>query len=186
MKTKDKKNTLVLRKKKQNRFAAGPLSVPCDNVRGVSFHRPSRSGSTWCRIETLMRICQWLYFLWYYGFSFFCRDIHMDHYQYNVCVLICSVVSYSSTPWTVACWVPPSMGFSRQEYWSGLPFPSPGDLPDPGIKPRSPALQVDSLPSELQGKQCNNNQEKWSFTEWLLWADTWLGKDMNPQRDGPK
>ena len=42
-----------------------------------------------------------------------------------------------------------SMGFPRQEYWSGLPFPSPGDLPDPGIKPGSPALQVDSLPSEL-------------------------------------
>ena len=40
------------------------------------------------------------------------------------------------------------MEFSRQEYWSGLPFPSPGDLPDPGIKPRSPALQADSLPSE--------------------------------------
>ena len=44
------------------------------------------------------------------------------------------------------------MGFCRQEYWSGLPFPSPGDLPDPGIKPRSPALQADSLPTELWGK----------------------------------
>ena len=44
------------------------------------------------------------------------------------------------------------MGFSRQGYWSGLPFPSPGDLPDPGIEPRSPALQADSLPTELQGK----------------------------------
>ena len=44
------------------------------------------------------------------------------------------------------------MGFSRQGYWSGLPFPSPGDLPDPGIEPGSPALQADSLPSELQGK----------------------------------
>jgi len=44
------------------------------------------------------------------------------------------------------------MEFSRQEYWSGLPFPSPGDLPYPGIKPRSPALQVDSLPSEPPGK----------------------------------
>jgi len=43
-------------------------------------------------------------------------------------------------------------GFSRQEYWSGLPFPPPGDLPDPGIKPRSPALQADSLPSEPPGK----------------------------------
>ena len=50
-----------------------------------------------------------------------------------------------------ACQAPLSMKFSRQ-YWSGLPFPSPGDLPDPGIEPRSPALQVDSLPSELQGK----------------------------------
>ena len=44
------------------------------------------------------------------------------------------------------------MGFSRQEYWSGLPFPPPGDLPDPGIKLRSPALQADSLPSEPPGK----------------------------------
>ena len=44
------------------------------------------------------------------------------------------------TPWTVAYWAPPSMGFSRQEYWSGLPFPSPGKLPDPVIEPRSPAL----------------------------------------------
>ena len=47
---------------------------------------------------------------------------------------------------------PPSLGFSRQEHWSGLPFPSPGDLPDPGIEPRSPALQANSLPTELQGK----------------------------------
>ena len=48
--------------------------------------------------------------------------------------------------------VPLSMRFSRQEYWSGLPFPSPEDLPDPGIKPGSPALQADSLPFELQGR----------------------------------
>ena len=47
---------------------------------------------------------------------------------------------------------PLSMGFSRHEHWSGLPFPSPGDLPDPGIEPRSLALQVDSLPSEPPGK----------------------------------
>ena len=48
-------------------------------------------------------------------------------------------------PWTVAHQAPPSMEFSRQEYWSGLPFPSPGDLPDPGIKPRSPALQANAF-----------------------------------------
>ena len=53
-----------------------------------------------------------------------------------------------ATPWTVACQAPPSMGFSRQEYWSGLLFPSAGDLPDPGIEPRSPALQADYLPAE--------------------------------------
>ena len=53
---------------------------------------------------------------------------------------VCSVVSDSATPWTVACQAPPSMEFSRQEYWNGLPFPSPGDLPNPGIEPRSPAL----------------------------------------------
>ena len=47
-----------------------------------------------------------------------------------------------ATPWTVAYQAPPSMGFFRQEDWSGLLFPSPGDLPDPGIKPRSPALQA--------------------------------------------
>ena len=47
------------------------------------------------------------------------------------------------------------MGFSRQEYWSGLPFPSPGDLPDPGIEPRSPALWADTLPSEPPGKAQN-------------------------------
>ena len=56
------------------------------------------------------------------------------------------------TPWTVALQVPPSMGFLRQEYWSGLPCPSPGDLPDPGIEPGCPTLQADSLPSEPPGK----------------------------------
>ena len=55
------------------------------------------------------------------------------------------------TPWTVAYQAPLFMGFSRQEYWSGLPFPSPGDRPDPGIEPGSPALEADSLTSEPQG-----------------------------------
>ena len=54
-----------------------------------------------------------------------------------------------ATPWIVARQAPRSMAFSRHEYWSGLPFPSPGDLPTPGIEPRSPALQADSSPTEL-------------------------------------
>ena len=57
-----------------------------------------------------------------------------------------------ATPWTVARQAPPSMAFPRQEYWSGLPFPSPGDLPHPGIEHASPAWQADSLPSEPTGK----------------------------------
>ena len=61
-------------------------------------------------------------------------------------------MSDSATPGTVAYQAPPSMGFSRQEYWSGLPFPSPGDLPNPGIEARSPSLQADTLLSEPPGK----------------------------------
>ena len=63
-----------------------------------------------------------------------------------------SRVRLFATPWTMAHQAPPSMGFSRQEYWSGLPFPSPGDLPNPGIEPGSPAFQADALTSEPPGK----------------------------------
>ena len=58
--------------------------------------------------------------------------------------------------WSIARQAPLSMGVSRQGYWSGLRFPSPGDLPDPGIEPRSPALQADALPSEPPGKPMSN------------------------------
>ena len=63
----------------------------------------------------------------------------------QLCLTLCD-------PWTVAYQAPLSMRFSRQEYWSGLPFPSPGDLPDPGIKPGSPTLEADALTSEPPGK----------------------------------
>ena len=77
-----------------------------------------------------------------------------------VCVYLCllkvkvkslSCVRLFVTPWTVAYQASPSMGFSGQEYWSGVLFPSPGDLPDPGIKPGSPAWQADTLPAEPPG-----------------------------------
>ena len=68
---------------------------------------------------------------------------------YSSVVWTLSRAQLFETPWTVTCQAPLSMGFSRQEYWSGLPFPSPGDLPNPGIEPRSPALQADSLPTEV-------------------------------------
>ena len=68
-----------------------------------------------------------------------------------ICTVVLVAQSCFVTPWTVSHQAPLSMAFSRQEYWSGLPCPSPTDLPDPGIEPRSPKLQVISLPSELQG-----------------------------------
>ena len=67
-------------------------------------------------------------------------------------------IQFFGIPRTIAHQAPVSMKFSRQEYWSGSPFPSPGDLHDPGITPRSPALQADSLPTELRGKR------KWTFS----------------------
>ena len=63
-----------------------------------------------------------------------------------------SHVRLFASPWTVAYQAPPSMGFSRQEYWSELPFPSPGGLPNPEIQFASPALQADAVPSEPPGK----------------------------------
>ena len=68
-----------------------------------------------------------------------------------------SLVRLFATPWTAANQAPLSMGFSRQEYWSGLPFPSSGDLLDPGIELRSPALQADALLSEPPGKPKRGN-----------------------------
>ena len=68
------------------------------------------------------------------------------------------------TPWTAAYQAPPSMGFSRQEYWSGVPFPSPRDFPDPGIEPRFPTLQVDALPSEPPGKP--RRKERIHYYSW--------------------
>ena len=70
----------------------------------------------------------------------------------------------SETPWTVVFHAPPSMGFSRQEYWSGLPFPSPGDLPDTGIKPGSPTLEADALTSEPPGKPIRHSSVQFSHS----------------------
>ena len=72
-----------------------------------------------------------------------------------LCTCVLSRIPLSATPWTAACQAPLSMGFSRQECWSGLPCPPPLDLPDPEIKPgypASPALQADSLPLASSGK----------------------------------
>ena len=69
----------------------------------------------------------------------------------SLLLLLFSHIQLFATPWTVAHQASLSMGFSRREYWSGLPFPSPGDLPDPGIKPESPTLEADALTSKPPG-----------------------------------
>ena len=92
-------------------------------------------------------------------------------WQYSVKLLSC--VRVFATPWTIAHQAPPSVEFSRQEYWSGLPFPSPGDLPDPGIKFRSPTLQADTLPSELPGNHYSNISIR---TQHRRKKDRWEGR----------
>ena len=97
-----------------------------------------------------------------------------------VCVCVCVCKSFSHvwlfvTPWTVAHQTPLSMGFSRQEFWSGLSFPSPGDLPDLGIQPISPAFPADSLLSEPPGKPCAPVTSKFSLcsSSFRMWGTSW-------------
>ena len=85
-----------------------------------------------------------------HGYRFSSDKSFSDYSLY--CSYVLSHVWLFVTPWTAALQAPLSMEFSRQEYWSGLPCPPPGDLPNPGIELRSPALQEDSLPSEPPGK----------------------------------
>ena len=72
-----------------------------------------------------------------------------------------------ATLWTIVRQAPQSLGFSRQEYWSGLPFPSPGDLPNPGTEPRSLAFQADSFPAELSGHPKNRKTRTSLVVQWL-------------------
>ena len=93
-----------------------------------------------------------------------------------VCVCVCSAMSdFFVSLWTTARQASLSMGFSRQGYWSVLPFPTPGDLPKPGIAPRSPVLQADSLPVEPQGKPKNTGVGSLSLFQWIF-----LTQGLNP------
>ena len=114
----------------------------------------------------------WLLSLWFLWWSLYLGFLHLSPFPHGkvilwiaaqilppfwnvsllffcLCVCLLSHVRLFVTPWTVACQAPLSIGFPRQEYWSGLSFPSPGDLTEPG----SPALQAESLPSEPQGSK---------------------------------
>ena len=108
----------------------------------ISFSRRSSWPRDWTQISCIVgrRFTVWA-----------TREVHAI--QSNVSSL--SRVRLFATLWTIANQAPPSMGFSRQEYWSEVPFPSPGDLHDPRIQPGSPSLQADALPSKPQGKPCH-------------------------------
>ena len=99
-------------------------------------------------------------------FTKYCVVYLTIHIFINMKVKVKSLsrVQLFATPWTVAYQASPSMGFSRQEYRSGLPFPFPGHLPNPGIKPRSPTLQADALPSEPPEKPLYYYKAKLKFT----------------------
>ena len=86
-----------------------------------------------------------------YSFNHLFASVNLE----IVVIQALSHVQLFATPWTIARQIPPSKGFPRQEYWSGLPFPSPGDLPDPGIEPRSPVLAGGSFITEPLGKPLN-------------------------------
>ena len=94
-----------------------------------------------------------------------------------LCLALLSHVWLFATPWTVAHQVPLSMEISRQEYWSGLPFPFPGDLPNPEIKPRSPTLQADSLPSEPPGKPPIEYYSTLKRNEILIHTTIWINSE---------
>ena len=106
---------------------------------------------SWYKMPLKQRV-PWNYFF------FLINEIQLCLLTKKVKVKSLSRVQLFATPWTVARQALLSMGFSRQENWSGLPYPSPGDLPNPGIEPRSPTLQTNALPSESQGKPVSINK----------------------------
>ena len=117
-------------------------------------------------------------------------SIHILTVQLNVAVVVqlLNRVQLFVTPWTIAYQAPPSQEFPRQEYWNGLPFPSPGDLPDPGIEPTSPAWQVDSLPLNQLGNPyphtLYNKKTTPMAPEQCTWPRTKQSKVISQQRDG--
>ena len=110
--------------------------------------------------DILICHCFPLYFLLSFQWAY------ETHYFYILITQCCSLVAMSNsfeTPWTAAHRAPLCVKFSRQEYWSALPFPAPGDLPDPGIKPMSPACHRDSLPMIQQSKPHLLNKTIWKI-----------------------
>ena len=124
-------------------FSWGHYTVAYTGKRGNNFFKKKKKRNSHCPYGT------WVHTVEYYTNQSLNSWAPISS---KVVVVSLSCVQLFGTPWTIACQAPLSMGFSRCEYWSGLPFPSPGYLPNPGIEPRSPAWQADSLLTELWGK----------------------------------
>ena len=105
------------------------------------------------RVNKLPKFLSWIIWNLKYSFDLVCSLSHWADLLTVLCFVAQSCPTLCDPPGTVACQAPLFMGFSRQEYWSGLPCPPPKALPNPRIKPRSPTLQANSLPSEPPGKQ---------------------------------
>ena len=119
--------------------------------------------------KLIQRIQQWnqinYSYTWHHGWM---SQIYTINERKKVKVKLLSHVRLFVIPWTVIHQASLSMGFSRQEHWSRLPFPPPGDLPNPGIEPRSPALQTDNLPSEPPGKP----ERRWIQRICAIWFNS--------------
>ena len=131
---------------------------------GFCWRLESKEGCAWNALLTLLTILWRLWSVHFIFLGFHLIKVWSDDSLGFILLRIpwvsewvksLSRVWLFATPWTVAHQAPPSMEFSRQEYWSELPFPSPGDLPDPGIEPESLTLQADTLPSEPLGNPKN-------------------------------
>ena len=118
------------------------LQLHIRTLRRNNLSRPSNSNVLYSS-DSFHRLC-WVS-------SEFCKGFFSD-IRYRACVPSRSVVSDSATPRTAARQAPLPLGFSRQEYWSGVPYPPPGDRPNPGMEPRSPTMWADSLPAEPLGE----------------------------------
>ena len=133
--------------------------MACSSITAVCLHPPTPSSSLLVLGYGIHLRIQCEYIWWWYSHEVVVNSLRPHR-------LSPSRIRLFETPWTVALQATPSMEFPRQKYWSGLPFPSPGDLPHPEIEPMSlvsPALQADSLPAEQLGKPLKNwvKNPKW-------------------------
>ena len=162
----------------------GHVSIPLVDKDSQNVQTSRYNKDKWWRCNVQHDICNWHCCMLYMKAV---KRVTTDASESDVkseWVKSLSRVRLFATPWIVAYQAPPSMGFSRQECWSGLPFPSPGILPNPGIEPGSPALQADALPSELPGKPTRCEELTYWKRAWCWKRVKAKGEEGGRGRDG--